>query len=350
MKPNSETISVIIPVYNGAHYIQRCLDSLISKTKHPIEIILVNDGSIDQSGDICDAYAKKDQRIHVIHTKNQGAASARNEGLRLMRGAYVSFLDVDDYIEDGMLDSLYEGLKHNACEMAVCAIQLDKYIQEECVASRVLPAKSGVFSLDNYLDDFEQYYESAIFGHQCNKLYLASIIKENKIQFDPAMTCNEDICFNFDVCQHVGRVYVTEQPFYHYTIQNAQSLSSAKRNNFADYTKTHLKATAFLQDQGKYEQLRLFLQSHYIDQVLNTLVNVYSNLSKQPIAFKRTIIDISENENVQSALQQAKNRHLYKKVLIIMLKARTYFCVFYFIGFRNLVKKIKDRIVGVNHV
>ena len=106
-----EKISIIIPVYNVEKYLKTCLDSVINQTYQNLEIILVNDGSTDNSGKICEEYKRTNSRIILIHKKNEGLSAARNTGLGIATGEYISFLDSDDYISNDMLETLYNSLQ-----------------------------------------------------------------------------------------------------------------------------------------------------------------------------------------------------------------------------------------------
>ena len=124
----SEKISIIIPVYNVEDYLPKCLNSLIYQTYQNLEIILVDDGSPDKCGKICDWYANKDKRIHVIHKKNEGVARARNDGIEYATGDYISFIDSDDWIAKDAYEVLYQGLKkyHADCAVGGCVKVIDK--------------------------------------------------------------------------------------------------------------------------------------------------------------------------------------------------------------------------------
>ena len=115
-------ISVIIPVYNIEQYLPRCLDSVIAQTYNNLEIILVDDGSTDSSGEICDKYSLLDNRIKVIHKSNGGVSSARNEGLEVAKGDYIGFVDGDDIIEKDMYQILLDNAIKYHCEMSCCQI------------------------------------------------------------------------------------------------------------------------------------------------------------------------------------------------------------------------------------
>ena len=117
-----ELISVIIPIYNVENYLKKCLDSICSNTYHNLEIILVDDGSKDQSGKICDEYCKYDKRCRVYHRKNHGVSATRNFGLQCATGKYVAFIDSDDYIEKNYFSSLSKTIEASNSELAVCRI------------------------------------------------------------------------------------------------------------------------------------------------------------------------------------------------------------------------------------
>ncbi len=124
----NEKISIIIPVYKVELYLPKCLESIINQTYKNLEIILVDDGSPDNCGKICDSYAEKDSRIKVIHKKNAGVARARNDGIEAATGDYISFIDSDDWIAENAYEVLYKGLKENNAECAVggCVTVIDK--------------------------------------------------------------------------------------------------------------------------------------------------------------------------------------------------------------------------------
>ncbi len=121
-----DLISVIVPVYNVEKYLRKCIDSILSQTYTNLEIILVDDGSVDNSGRICDEYKEKDSRIVVIHKENGGLSSARNAGLDMAHGEYIGFIDSDDYIGSDMYEELYKNMQDNNADLSICGI-LDLY-------------------------------------------------------------------------------------------------------------------------------------------------------------------------------------------------------------------------------
>ncbi|WP_322018790.1 glycosyltransferase [Clostridium butyricum] len=118
-------ISIIVPIYNMQKYLRKCLDTLIKQTYDKLEIILVDDGSTDSSGVICDEYLLKDNRIKVIHKENAGVSDARNVGIAIAKGEYIGFVDPDDYIELNMYEKLLYLIKNNDCDIAICGYVIE---------------------------------------------------------------------------------------------------------------------------------------------------------------------------------------------------------------------------------
>ena len=117
----NDLISVILPIYNVEPYLERAVDSIIKQTYRNIEIILVDDGSPDNCGNICDAYAKQDKRIIVIHKENGGLSDARNVGIKKASGKYITLVDSDDYVDDDYVEFLYSLIKNSGADMSICS-------------------------------------------------------------------------------------------------------------------------------------------------------------------------------------------------------------------------------------
>ena len=200
--------SVIIPIYRAEKFLARCIKSILSQDMADLELILVDDGSPDQSGSICDAYASRDPRVHVIHQKNQGVSAARNAGLSLAKGKYISFVDADDAIAPEMYQAMTAKAEASGAEIIGCGVQ---YYTED-----------GTYKRSDLLKEYDLNREemlSTLFdcpdplgGSCCNKLFLAETISGLRYEEDVAM--GEDWLFLFAAFERAKRLYKLPDPFY----------------------------------------------------------------------------------------------------------------------------------------
>lgn len=231
-------VSIIVPVYNVEAYIHRCMNSLINQTLKDIEIILIDDESPDNCGNICDEYAKKDKRIKVIHKKNQGLGLARNSGIEIASGEYIAFVDSDDYVSLDMYDKLYSKvIRENAdtcfCSynrinfdgnISKCSIFLDKnvYNQENIVTDILI----------NMLGSEPSSYEDIVLDMSVwRAIYSRNIINNNNIRFcSEREFISEDIIFHLDYLILNKKVTIVKDSLYNYC-ENNESLTKSYRSD-----------------------------------------------------------------------------------------------------------------------
>ncbi|HHX70707.1 MAG TPA: glycosyltransferase, partial [Gallicola sp.] len=210
-------ISVIVPVYNVEKYIDRCINSLVNQTYPNLEIILVDDGSLDNSGEICDAYAKRYSNIKVIHKDNGGQSSARNEGLRVATGEYIGFVDSDDWILPDMYEHLYKILNEFNCELSMCQ-RLN--IRNEHEAVRALAsAKYNIFEGNKIM---ETYLTSDMLS-VWNKLYKKSLFDDNRF---PEGKIHEEIYLLYKVLKRAKRIIISKSQKYCYFLSETSTTRS----------------------------------------------------------------------------------------------------------------------------
>lgn len=185
-------LSIIVPVYKVEKYLPRCIDSILAQTFGDFELVLIDDGSPDGCGRICDEYARKDKRIVVIHQKNMGVSAARNAGLDIARGRYIGFVDSDDWIEPQMYEVMMDAIRENGADMAVCGV---RYADEDGKFTRADRLSEGVYSRDGLLEDVFAM-PNKLGGGCCNKVFDAS--KTASVRFKVGMTIAEDTLYLFD--------------------------------------------------------------------------------------------------------------------------------------------------------
>ena len=229
-------ISIIIPVYNVESYLRECLDSVINQTYNNLEIILIDDGSPDNCGFICDEYAEKDSRIIVIHKENAGVGAARNDGLDMVTGEWITFVDSDDWIEPDYCENFIQFAAKHQADMVFMGGAILEYDGNEAVIRRsvrsefvytkahdpekweILQAKvlSGKISDDHLFNQFP-------YGYVCNVFHNVRFWKENNIKFNTGMSIYEDGLFNFMMIEKASSVGVFPYIGYHYRKTNVES-------------------------------------------------------------------------------------------------------------------------------
>lgn len=233
----SKHISIVVPVYNANNSLHYCIDSILNQTYSDFELILVDDGSTDESGRICDTYAIKDNRVKVIHQDNSGVSAARNTGIINAKGEYICFIDSDDYIDSTFLESLiqWKNIYPEYDNIWCCFQTLNQYygevLQTNCIATG---RESVMFDTSQIMTLHENWLDA---GPVC-KLYSRKIIIENIIRFDTSLSLGEDLLFNFEYLDKTdGKIAVLNKSLYSYVQLNEDSLSSKYYPNLFDIYK-----------------------------------------------------------------------------------------------------------------
>lgn len=215
-------ISIVVPVYKAEKYIYRCIDSILNQTFKNFELILVDDGSPDKSGIICDDYAKKDDRVTVIHKKNGGVASARQEGINRVIGEYTIHADPDDWMELDMLECMYNTIKETNADLLITDFYFNKKSEETYI-------KQPITSLDQ--EDILKGILADLHGGLWNKLLKTKVYKDNNIQFIDGINLYEDNIFWVQVLQvHNIKISYLSKAFYHYDLSS--NVNSITKNGY----------------------------------------------------------------------------------------------------------------------
>ena len=210
---NKPLISIVIPVYNTEKYLEKCLESVINQTYKNLQIILVDDGSVDRSADICDAYALKDDRIEVIHQENKGNSSARNAGIARIRGDYVGFVDSDDWIHPGMYEHLLDILlRYNADISTIETVKVTSEIDEENVRQEKVCIQT--LSQEEYARIFFKMGTQKIAYYVYDKLYKREIVQNEC--FDNRFLIGEDVIVSYKFLMEARKIVISNQIMYYY--------------------------------------------------------------------------------------------------------------------------------------
>lgn len=221
-------VSMIVPVYQVEKYISQCIESVLNQTFQDFELILVDDGSKDQSGIICDSYAAEDNRIVVIHTENRGAAAARNKGLDLASGRYITFLDGDDYLAENMIEKLYETIKHSDYDVVVCDFlnllpdEKDNFsvnLQEKTVSGR------------DILEHLKNEKTYGVWTIVWNKIYRRNVL--DNIRF-PSGKYFEDEFFSDQLYLHAEQIHTIPDVLCYHRVLASSTMNTQKTENYLD--------------------------------------------------------------------------------------------------------------------
>lgn len=239
-------ISVIVPIYKVEKYLRKCIESILSQTYTNLEIILVDDGSPDKCGEICDEYEKKDSRIKVIHKKNGGLSDARNAGLDIMAGNYVAFVDSDDWIEPQMYEHLLAKLHYFHADISIGGVSCDLDDNGIINTEKIVSYDSAPFSEGN-VETMHRFFTTS--WAAWDKLYKADLFRDIRY---PVGEINEDEAIVLQLLSKCTRVCYTNEVFYHYMRRPSSGSITA-----ANFSVKKLAWQAHCRDNLE------FVQAHY---------------------------------------------------------------------------------------
>lgn len=232
-------ISVIVPVYKVEPYLRQCVDSILNQKYRDLEVLLIDDGSPDKCGEICDEYWKKDKRVRVFHTENRGLSAARNLGLKEARGDYIGFVDSDDWIEPEMYEVLLRRVEETGADITVCG-----FIYEYISGPMTVNLDEAVYSNETAL---RLLLDEKISNHAWNKLYKKTVFR--RIEF-PEGVYFEDIAIMHRIMEGIDIVASVASIQYHYR-QRADSISKINNaKSLIDYVDVHLQRYDYLAEHN----------------------------------------------------------------------------------------------------
>lgn len=249
-------ISIIVPVYNVEKHLCACIDSLVNQSYQNKEIILVDDGSKDNSPCMCDNYAAAYPFIKVIHQENAGVAKARNRGLDVAIGEYIVFVDSDDMLKSNYLDLVYDSMVKYGSAYVSCAF-VGFVGNMETTVFDYLKDEGDCINTDRYLSIMATYQAGAYWGANWGKLFQKRIIDAHNIRFESNILFAEDFRFNLEYLMHVEKISIIHEPIYIYRIDTSDSLSKKKRNSYQfwdEYYELYLRYVKLYKHHGIYNQ------------------------------------------------------------------------------------------------
>ncbi len=343
MTPKVPQVSVIMPAYNVDRYVRRAVQSLQNQTFSDFELLVVDDGSKDRTGDVLDAMAERDYRITVYHTPNGGAPAARNHALDRARGTYVLFMDADDWAEPTMLADMVEMADKHDLELAISGFYIDTYYgKNNQYYTEVKACPSRIYETQQeFREDAFNLFDNNQLYSPWNKLFLRERIERLGLRFRP--TFWDDFPFVLDFIRDVERVGITETPYYHFIRQRAESETARWRPDM--YDKREEEHTWML---DLYEHWGLsddpesaeMVQRRYAERLVGCIENVCNPQCDLPVKEKRRLIsEMICTDRAQTAVAIAEPRTRMMRAMLQPIKTQNVRLAYREGKFISLVKR-----------
>lgn len=327
-------ISIIIPVYNAGKTIHKMIDSVINQTFKEIEIIIVNDGSTDNSLVVCESYATKDQRIKIINKSNEGVSIARNIGLEYAKCDYIMFVDADDWLEPNICELMYNEMIKEDSDLVIC----NHIIERNCGSERVSFNAHQKIHYENDVkykivlslieeDKNDSIHERASFRSPWGKLFKRKLILEKKLSFDKDLSIGEDFIFDLQYLMLCDKVIILEEYLYHYVKNSESALGKYKSNAMITYKELLLKLEKYLKDYFQEHEYLSRLNKLKIKYLLFCIDNEMRKENRKNILEKRRdIINLCSDEIYRIPSEYYKTHTLGGKSYIKLwfIKRRIY--------------------------
>ncbi len=312
MNKKEALISIIVPVYKVEEYLNKCIDSILNQAYKNLEVILVDDGSPDRCGEICDEYAQKDDRVRVVHKQNGGLSDARNAGIDAATGEYLMFVDSDDYIHPEMAAKLYEALARDEADMALCNfLYVDENGEKTDEENDNSPIKDEVLTRDEAFCKALRSYKKWYYVVAWNKLYKKEIFKTLRFPYGKV---HEDEFVIHKVLGACAKISCISDPLYYYVQRTGSIMSAEYSVKRLDIVEAFFDRTEFFLERNMREEaIRAY------DMGIGFLRIGYRKLKR-------------DDKNVKSILKGLKKRSdvLYKKIVSFRLSARDFIVFFLF--------------------
>lgn len=296
-------ISIIVPVYNTERYLNRCIESIINQTFRNIELILINDGSTDKSGEICDEYLKKDKRISVIHKKNGGVSSARNLGINKAHGDYVTFIDSDDFIDSDFIENAVKSIEDMKVPVLVTAFV---FYKDNKILNIFKGKKKEILNHDEAIKEF--FLQDKFSWAVCDKFYDRNIIKHYK--FNKNFKIGEDMLFFWQILNSVEKIGYIPLYKYYYDISASNTMKSVFSLKWF---------------HGLKVKRKIYNQVKNISKELETLSKIVYIVEMVILSKKAITSDIYNTERLVKLLQY----YIRKNIYILFFYPRSNIMTFY---------------------
>ena len=324
-------VSVVIPVYNLENYLEECIVSLLAQSLTSCEFIFVNDGSVDSSQIIIESFQAKDSRIKLINQENKGVSAARNAGISVAKGTYLSFVDGDDFVKPDFLEQLYSTAIQYGGQ--IITSNFNTQLDGKIISSKPIFETNKVFSATEIKQQIVPFFvEQDLMNTACNKLYNKELIHSNKIVFPVGITNGEDGLFNIQAFYKCDAAYFLDYNGYFYREVSGSATRNFKKN---DYFKMALEKFELDYSQFgiefKEQNIRLLKSKRLINNLVSLLhIGLDSNNEMSFVDKKKSITTMISNETVQQVITEfwenlKSNKSKYHQFILYCIKKKSVF-------------------------
>ena len=320
-------VSIVMPIYNVEKYLEKAIKSVLNQTHKNIELILVNDGSPDNSIKICRHYEKIDKRVSVINQENAGVGCARNAGLAKAIGEYIYFIDPDDYAESNLIKENLKLAKEASADIVVFGFYEETTDKNGNVVKKLnLPEFTSSKTITQFREEFYDYYSFTPYA-LWNKMYKHRYLIENNIQFSN-QKIGEDALFNLQVYRHIEKVKINPSPYYHYVYRSDSAINHYTNNRFEQEYKVAENFESLMKEWDKSLSYIDLINKEYWNVIYLELKNLSSRectLKKEKkVQLVKTIMNNKKIKNAVIDLSTQVQRNTFVKILLILIKKKQY--------------------------
>lgn len=355
----SAKISVIVPVYCVEQYLHRCIDSILKQTFRELEIILVDDGSPDKCGEICDAYAAAHSNIHVVHKENGGLSSARNAGMAVACGEYIGFVDSDDYIVPEMFEKLYAAAVRSDADFVGCGYRLE--LGNGSIVDNKANLPTGVYGRETIVNQLAAHlfgdehvlYPRQTVGYAWMNLYRGDTIRRHALTFcSEREYYHEDDVFLLDFMYHAQKAAFIDEPLYIYCFHEG-SLIRSYRKNMWEMNKALLKK--FRQFAEKYDIIEAYdrlVPGLKFDYALASVLNECKTGCPNPLRVSVGVIrDICTDPIVRDVFRSGEKRRCYITeapcLFLMRMRMPLLICLLYRAYYRLISRRMRRKMAKI---
>lgn len=329
-------ISIVIPLHNSMNYLDRCINNILRQVNYNIELLLIDDGSTDESGHICEFYHKNDKRIKYFRQKNLGVSHARNKGIETAKGKYIIFHDSDDYLDSAILPQI-PSIISNEIQLGIFNFNI---VNNGKTINSIGTQESMIINIEEYysglINPKMQYY----YGVVWNKLYDLDVIRKNDVRFNDELTLCEDIDFNLNYLQYIDKINLINMDFYNYEQSNTQSLVKIKRprgDNWKNMSAVYQKIKLYYTHYNQFDKHK----SEICNFILNPIIKEIIEIVLEKNGYLVNVMHLRRfcrNSEIQNIAIYFKSDDLFERQCIWCIRKKRIFLLYWLIFFCNKFK------------